>query len=861
MLGGMPRPFDAWSPRAKALARPFAENPFRLLELEPGASAAEVARAVKRLQSGRAPVRMLATGPSTRSAEQIQQAAALLAEPDRAGRHTLFLPWLRRLTIDAEALPAALEALTATLLRAVKPVELAASLADWALPARSVDDDSEDEDRTGAERIAGGRFFPADLDVAALLGPPTPEPEPAGARAGILDALGKAPAALADAVLAATRLGQGRQLHLSYLRTLLAQADGGDRSALRRLAQAGELFEEIAGEPGAPLLLGYRNFLEGKPSAAKKVLARAVKDGALGEADDVRARVLLARMAGNGSALEGLEGPEAAAARTVVLLAQGAREEAAAALEHAWQRAEQRPRLAPLRALLLLVGDDPDGAAAVLDAHGPGHAALERFTRAWTAHAQGDFERALELYDETLALQPAHRGALWGRAALCANPVERAQARAGLSPHAADDPALAAGLLELALDDGALDELPALLDALDEGELELRVEALDHLGRRAEAWALRGVDESAVRDAARALLERGDARGALRELAGLSLADPLRRRAARQAVLEALEADAGAHPDAVVERVLGRVGQEELALLDLPAHLYRGVRELQEGNAARAIVSLRRHLDSADDPVAARLFDVLTAPAGQGIAALGALLGEILEVDPRDLEALVDEAIDADDALFEAAVIVAALQGGAFEVGELDGGSAALQQATALLELRRGLLHADWNPCADALAQAARAVPAPLPELQRAQDALALARFPEAVFSDPLLALQALRVAQDDPAARLHDLAVWRHLLAVEAEHTLSASELREVVSAWCAARDGQALGHPALPEEATLLEDELLTQLAALLETVSPDRAEAARAALVGLKHPFAEALLARAGWAPPAPTRRKKA
>jgi hypothetical protein len=847
----MGSPFDAWSATARVLARPLAENPFRLLELEPGASASDVARAVKRLQSGRDTPRMLATGSPTRTPEQLRAAGAALEDLARAGRHTLFLPWLRRLTVNGEALPAALDALASNLRRKVKPIFLAASVAEQVLPGAQESEEPEAE----PEEISGGRFFAADLDATELLGPPTWPEDKAPDDTSLLGTLGKAPGAFADALLAAARFGQGRRLHASYLRTLLAQADGGDASALRRLPQTASLFEEVANESGAQLLLGHRDFLEGKRAPARRRLALVVKDAARSDDERTRAQVLLARSTQDASGLEGLVGPEAAMARAAFCMLQGELDQAEIALAEAWTRTDARPRLAPLKALVLLARDETTAAAEVLAGSAP-DAPSTRFARAWLAHAQGQFEAARGLYDATLELKADHRGAQWGRAVLAVDRQERARARAVLAPHARRDRALAAGLLDLALSDGALGEVEARLIEVEADAIVLRVQALDRLGRRSEAWALRAADESDVRDSARALLEDDRALAALRELAGLSLADPLRRRAARQAVVEALAGEGQADPDLVVERVLGRVSAEELALIDLPAHLYRAVRELRDGVPKDAIVSLRRHLDSGEDALAARLFEVLTAPAGQGFAALASLLGALLEVDAQDLEALVDAAIEADDAVFEAAVIVAALQGGAFEVGELDGGSAELRQAVALLELRHGLLTADWSLCAEALDSARHAVDGELPELERARDAITLARFPEALFSEPELALQALRLSHDDPAARLHDLAVWRHLLAIEAEDTLAPSALRELVESWCAASDARALSHPALPEEPAILEDELLTSLAALLGTVTPDRAEAARTALLELHHPLALALLARAGWAAPTPT-----
>lgn len=861
----MARPFDAWSVRARNLARPFAENAWRVLELEPGATPRDVQKAAKellaRLRPGRDAPRMFGTGPQTRTVAQVEAAVAELAEPARAARQSIFVPWLRRLTVDGEALPVALEALSAELRREVDPVALVTPLAHLVLPGAGEDDPAAEGE---GEEVHGGRFFAGDVNLAEALGPP--DVKAAAERARVLSTpVGKAPSAISDAVLAVARLGKGRKLHASYLKTLLAQVDAGEPGAALRMQESAHLFDEVAAEPSAPLVLGWRDFLQGKIASARKRLGSASKDASLTAGERARAQVLLARIAvargEDASWLALVDSPEADLVRGAVALAGGAVDEARKFLDGAWEARELRPRVAPLLAQALLAADDVEGAARIL-ASGRGESLSWRFARAWLAHAQGELDGALDGYREVLAESADHHGAAWGVAALSDDEAERTRARAVLAEAAHDDPDLAFALMELALQDGALEEIErglSALDETDEAQRALKVQVLDRLGQRAQAWTLRGEPEERVRDSARSELEQGDALGALRSLAGLSLADPLRRRAARQAVLEALAAAPDSEPDAVVERVLGRVSAEELALLDLPAHLYRAVRELEYGDRKAAVASLRRHLDSGEDRHASRLFEVLNARPGESWPALVRFLEVLLELEGAELPELVDAATESYDEVWEAAVIAAAVQGGAFDPGEFDGGHPMLPLAAGLLLLRAGLLAAEWGVCAGALRSARSALQRPIEAVERAEHSLALARFPEAVVEDPEQALQALQLAADDPAARAHDIAVWTHFLAIGAEEDLGAPQLLRVFKAWSEARRLKAVGHPALPLGPEALDDELLAALAQLIGAVGPARAEEARAALEALDDELARAALARAGWAGPAPERRE--
>ncbi|MBS2028299.1 MAG: hypothetical protein JST54_10370 [Deltaproteobacteria bacterium] len=853
------RPFESWSARAKALARPLAENAYRLLELEPGAPQLNVARNVKelvqRLRAGRDVPRMLATGPAARTVEQVEAAAAELNDAARAARHALFVPWLKRLSVDGDALPAALDALSQLLREMADPVSLVTPLAVRVLPgADQLDDEPEGE----GDEVHGGRLFAGDVDLREVLGPPPiPSDDENDDAKGFLSAVGKAPAKVADALLAATRLGKGRRLHASYLRSLLAQADGGAPSARRRLPGAKSLFDEVKDEPSGPLVLGWRDFVEGKLAAAKKKLVVAAKAQALLPAERARAQVLLARIAlasGEDAAwLALLDAPEADAVRGAVALRDGNIELARKSLDSAWSLTESRPRVAPLLALALLAGDEVEAAARILGSTPVLDGATPRFARAWLLHAQGKLDAALDGYRSVLELAPKHQGAQWGLAVLSEEVDERTQARRALKSAAEHDTALSADLLELALQDGAQDELESGLEALDENDAasrELKVQVLDRLGRRAQAWKLRGEREEPIRDDARALLEAGDSLGALQHLAGLSLADPLRRRAARAAVLEALAVAPDAEPDAVVKRVLGVVTREEQALLDLPAHLYRAVRELQSGDVQATVASLRRHLDSGEDVLASRLFDVLHARAGEAWPALTRFLESILELDESTPESLIDAAAESDDEAWEAAVVAAAVQGAALEAGEFEGGSNALQLAAALGALRQGLLEGSWATCADALRAARAVLPKAVEAVDRAERAMVLARFPDAVLADPELALRALELANEEPAFRAHDVAVWRHFLAIGAEDALGSAQLVGLVQAWSAAKGARALVHPGNVVEAQTMEDEVLTALASLLGTIGPERAEDARAALEKLDDPLGNEAMARAGW-----------
>ena len=853
------RPFDSWSARAKGLARPFAENAYRLLELEPGAPQLQILRnakeLVQRLRKGSDVPRMLATGPSTRTIEQVEAAASDLNEPARAARHALFVPWLKRLSVDGDALPAALDALSQLLREQADPVALVTPLAIRVLPGiEELDEAPEGE----GDEVHGGRLFAGDVDLRELLGPPPlPNEHEKDDAKGFLSAVGKTPAKVADALLAATRLGKGRRLHASYLRSLLAQADGGAPSARRRLPGAKSLFDEVKDEPSGPLVLGWRDFVEGKLASAKKKLAVAAKAQALLPAERARAQVLLARIAlASGEEapwLALLDAPEAEAVRGAVALRDGDVELARKSLDAAWSVTESRPRVAPLLALALLAGDEVEAAARILASVPVLDGSTARFANAWLLHAQGELDDALENYHAVLELQPKHQGAHWGLAVLSEDADERAKSRRALASAAEHDAALAADLLELALQDGAQDELESGLEVLDDNDTasrELKVQVLDRLGQRAQAWKLRDEREEPVRDEARALLEAGDSLGALQHLAGLSLADPLRRRAARAAVLEALAVAPDAEPDDVVKRVLGVVTAEEQALLDLPAHLYRAVRELQAGDVKAAVASLRRHLDSGEDERATRLFEVLHARAGDAWPALTRFLETILEHEGIRPESLIDAAAESDDEAWEAAVVAAAVQGAALEAGEFEGGSEALQLAAALGTLRLGLLEGSWATCADALRAARAVLPKTIEAVDRAERAMVIARFPDAVLTDPELALRALEVAHEEPAARAHDIALWKHYLAISTEDALTPAQLSGVIQAWSAAKNAGALVHPGTAIDPATMEDELLASLAALLGTIGPDRAGDARTALETLDDPLGNEAMARAGW-----------
>ena len=853
-------PFEAWSARAQRLARPFSENPFRLLEALPGDPPAAIDRAaaqvLAQLAAGQDIPRMVATGPVARTAEQVQAALEALRDPARTARAALFVPWLRRLPVDGEALPAALELLSAALHRAVTPAQAVAPLARRVLPPSSPAAPAPQ----GPPDAPGPRFFPGDVDLAQALGPPTFDPAPSDA----LDGVGRAPARVANAVLSATRLGKGRRLHMGYLRALLAEVDGGDAAARRRLRDAGPLFDQIQGEPGAPLVLGWRDFLDREFASAERHLARGMSAGAFTERERGRAQALSARIAcARGEVLPRIDDvtlPEACWVRGAVALADGTMTTALPLLERAWTDRALRPRASPLFALALLADDQLDAAERVLRDARAGDVGAA-FARAYLRHARGELGPALDAYRAVLERCPGHRGARFGVAALSADLRERAQARARLAPAARHDPGLTLALLELALADGAMGELARGVTRLDEADpagRALKIQLLDKLGRRAQSWALRGEREERVRDAARAALERGDALGALGALAGISLADPLRRRAARQAVVAALAAGPTADPDAVVERVLGRVSEEELALLDLPAHLYRAVRQLEAHQPKRALASLRKYLDSGEDALAAALFAVLSAPAGEAWPAAEAFLDALLGLADADADARL---ASGDAAIATAALLACAAQGrpAVVDLSSVDGAAAL---AAGLCGLRAGLLAGDHARCAAALHAAQRGLGRETATLERAARALVSAQFADAVLCDPELALRGLEQSEaDDPIACAHDVAVWRHVLAIAADGALDPAQLAAVVQAWT---DAGALGgwvHPGARADPAALRDALLTELVALLGAVRPDSAEATRAALEALEGDLAPELLARAGWRSSGRARPRKA
>jgi tetratricopeptide (TPR) repeat protein len=890
------------------LARPFAENAFRLLEQPVDAVVAEVKKPAdklaSRIGSGKDdPSRMLALGPKVRSVEQVQKALMELQEPARAAVHALFFPWVYSLPHDPDGLPQALAEVTRLLRSATSPERLARLVAHCVLPSSSAAGEPDAEQ----ERI-GGYLFPEDIDIDEALGPPAPlsesetGPAPANEK-GFLASLGKAPAVLSGAVLAATRLGSGRRLHASYLRTLLVEADAGESSALRRLPNANDLFEEVKDEPGAALILAWRDFVEGREGAREALIA-AEKDVRLTEAERERAKVLRLRLDAAEqpeetlSQLEGLASPEAQAARGVLQLFLGNVEAASSELEAAWTRSELRPRLAPLVALCRLEAGDLAGAAQSLTEALEPQGRNASLALGRLAHAEGEIEDAVDHYRVALDDEPGPLGAWWGLAMLSQDAEERSAARAWLEEAVAKTE-LAVPLCEAALADGDVAEIEAWQARLpelgihsdsdadaDADTRRAQVRVLDWLGKREQAWKLRGEPEEKVRDQARGALEAGRPEEAFAQLAGLPIIDPLRRRAAKAAVSRALRRTPNVDADAVVKRVLGRVSAEEMSLLDLPSFLYRAVRELEAGQIAPAIVSLRRHLDSESDPLASRLFEVLTAPnENEAWTRLGLLLGALADSEESsrantskpassststststsspqptsvDLVALVEKSTELEASIWEAAVIAAATQGLAVHPGDFEGGSPELAWAAGLMRARLALLGGDWYGVEAGLNEVAQIQSKPLPQLETALARVAAARFSEALVSDPAAVLRALEaVSMPTPAVR-HDRAVWRHWLTVVSP-SRTPEQFSQLFDAWEQAREAHALGHPAHPAEEKVLEAEVLNALVGLLGLVPPSEAEAVRAALVA-GPPLARQALEQAGWARVETSRREQ-
>lgn len=851
-------PFDSWSPRAQALARPFAESAWRLLELGPEAglgAAQERAAAIEaQHRVGRDVARLNALGPASRTPAAVAGALEVFRDPQLRRQHLAFTPWLHALPFDARALPNALQALDAAFRQRVQPVEVLRRLAGRLLPELAAE--PEGPSLPPPPTADGPRFFGGDLELAIELGPPL-LPEARASRAGLLDNLARAPGALTDALLSGARMLGGKTLHTAYLKSLLAAADGGEPSALRRLSEVGNLWQEVEQEPAGPFVLAWRAFLLESVEAFDAQLERALASELTPLERDwlnlLDLRLVAAEDADEAwERLQPFESADASIVRGFVALQRGEVEVAHAALLRGWEVAEWRPRLAPALAFTSAVLGEDAAARTLLSRPGLDEdSALTQQARGWLAWKAGDLDAALGHH--AFVGLPDHFGRAWAIAHLSEEPAERLEARAVLWPLVEDDPSLFEPLARSALLDGALEELDEALvwTEGDEALRSLRVALLDHVGRRAEAWSLRGADEGQLRDEARSFLAAHRPLEAVRALAGLPLADPLRRRAARAAVLaELARAEEEVDASAVVRRVLGRVSAEESALLDLPTSLYEAAGALQQGDATAAIEALRRHLDGHDDPRAARFLEALLAPTEDG-ARLEAALASVVDAS---LVQLIDGAVPEADDLWSAAVLIAALRGRPHPVAPFDGGESELLEAATLLRLRAALAATDWKGCAESLEALLAGGAGALSPVVEARDAVAMARLAECWDTDveaSALALEAA-VRRERSPRNLHDRAVWRHGRAIALDRTLSPRELAEVVRGWQDALDagGELLAGDADGAARARLEDVLLGALVGLAGRLDAEADPAATRAQFEAQGSLGAQLVGRLGW-----------
>ena len=265
------------------------------------------------------------------------------------------------------------------------------------------------------------------------------------------------------------------------------------------------------------------------------------------------------------------------------------------------------------------------------------------------------------------------------------------------------------------------------------------------------------------------------------------------------------------------------------------------------------------------NPLAALLFQCLTAeePPGANPAEatpIDALLWQLAgRSGPIDLETLVTAGDDLAAPLWEAAVVRAAQRGLAADAGTFEGGTEELQVAAGLMRCRRGLSRGDWLSVGEALEEISAASSRLRSICQRALASVLARRFPESIRTDPPAALDALtRAARSEATpALLHDMALWRTATALLPEGPLRPEEVGALFESWADAAKHGALVHPAQPAPVPVLEDELQSVLARVLNLVAAADAESVKAAVQDKGGPLGKAALQRAGWTRP-PSRK---